>query len=336
MYNKAIEAEKKYIQMAKDDSRVKNPGILKIFQHFLKGIPALNINLIEAEMIRIRDSSKHADIFDKLIKAVMKSTIILLTYNASGQQCKIVNEKIHEKIDSKEFIHKIYVECAKQFYANPELFWHQYPSIELKRNQQACFDIINKSMSIAIKQSIPMNDIIEEYLKNDYIIETEEEKIQRLRNMINGNAEEKLNYFDENDKKVLITEYSEEIINENVNGEIEEEINDEISKNIFDIDKLINNNTVQSEVVQSHAQAQDQDQNMVDRTSDNDFADRLAKVDLYSKSNKNSRVAQPIKVEQKIVQQDNLEQSIKSDNIEIVKNKPQLDERGYFNSMFNA
>ena len=268
----------------------------------------------------------------------MKSTIILLTYNASGQQCKIVNEKIHEKIDSKEFIHKIYVECAKQFYANPELFWHQYPSIELKRNQQACFDIINKSMSIAIKQSIPMNDIIEEYLKNDYIIETEEEKIQRLRNMINGNAEEKLNYFDENDKKVLITEYSEEIINENVNGEIEEEINDEISKNIFDIDKLINNNTVQSEVVQSQVkdQAQAQDQNMDDRTSDNDFADRLAKVDLYSKSNRNSRVVQPIKVEQKIVQQDNLEQSIKSDNIEIIKNKPQLDERGYFNSMFNA
>ena len=80
MYNKSIEAEKKYVQMAKDDQRVKNPGILKIFQHFLKGIPALNINLIEAEMIRIRDSSKHADIFDKLIKSVMKSTIILLTY----------------------------------------------------------------------------------------------------------------------------------------------------------------------------------------------------------------------------------------------------------------
>ena len=34
--------------------------------------------MIEAEMIRIRDSSKHADIFEKLIKAVLKSNIILL------------------------------------------------------------------------------------------------------------------------------------------------------------------------------------------------------------------------------------------------------------------
>jgi hypothetical protein len=55
------------------------------------------------------------------------------------------------------------VECAKQFYSNPELYWHQYQSIELKRNQQHCFDIINKSISIAVKQCIPMNDVLEEY-----------------------------------------------------------------------------------------------------------------------------------------------------------------------------
>lgn len=333
MYNKSIEAEKKYVQMAKDDQRVKNPGILKIFQHFLKGIPALNINLIEAEMIRIRDSSKHADIFDKLIKSVMKSTIILLTYNASGQQCKLVNEKFHEKIDSKEFIHKIYVECAKQFYANPELFWHQYPSIELKRNQQLCFNIIDKSISIAIKQSIPINDVLDEYLKNDYIIETEEEKIQRLRNMINRNEEDNLNYFEENEKKVLITDNE---LNDELNDEMNEEINEEISKNIFDIDKLINNNTNnntnQSEMVQTENQEQSNVKSNV-KSTEHDFADKLAKVDLYSKSKKN--IIRPQQNIEQNIEQPNLNKIEESDNIEIIKNKP-VDERGFFNSMFNA
>jgi len=133
MYDKCLEKEKEYIELSKKNINVKNPGILKIFQHCLKNIPNLNINLIETEMIRIRDSSKHADIFEKLIKAVIKSQIILLTYNASGKQCKIVNEKIHEKIDPKIFIHKIYIESAKQFYNNPELFWHAYSNIELKK-----------------------------------------------------------------------------------------------------------------------------------------------------------------------------------------------------------
>ena len=107
MYEKSIQQEAKYIELSKENVNLKNPGVFKIFQHFLKNIPTLNQNLIESEMIRIRDSSKHADIFEKLIKAVIKSNIILLTYNASGKQCKLVNEKIHEKIDCKMFIHKM-------------------------------------------------------------------------------------------------------------------------------------------------------------------------------------------------------------------------------------
>ena len=370
MYNKALEAEKKYIQMAKDDARIKNPGVFKIFQHFLKGIPSLNINLIEAEMIRIRDSSKHADIFDKLIKAVIKSTIVVLTYNASGQQCKIVNEKIHEKIDSKEFIHKIYVECAKQFYSNPELFWHQYQSIELKRNQQQCFDIINKSISIAVKQCIPMNDVLEEYLKNDYIVETEEEKIQRLRGMINQNAEDNLgnlNYFDDNDKKALITdnefansEFNGDF-NGDFNGEINGEINDEISKNIFDLDKLINNDTaanitsineqsVNQNVIENSKIMEHISENAQQQDTEKEFAEKLAKVDLYSKQKIRPNLQGQMKAQIQQLQPQNpqnlMAESV-SDNIEIIKEKQninvantgntgkQVDERGYFNAMFN-
>ena len=109
IYMRAVELEKTYEEAARKNVAFKNPGVLKLFQHFLKGVPSLNVNLVEAEMIRIRDSSKHADIFDKLIKAVIKSNIVLLTYNASGKECKLVNEKFHEKIDINNFIHKIYI-----------------------------------------------------------------------------------------------------------------------------------------------------------------------------------------------------------------------------------
>ena len=162
MYKKAYEADLKFRELAKQNPNVNNPGTLKIFQHFLKNIPTLNNTLIESEMIRIRDGSKHADIFEKLIKAVIKSHIILLTFNASGKKCKIVQEKFHEQIDCKLFIHKIYIESARQIYNNPELFWHEFPSVEIKKNQRECINIINKAITVAIKEIIPMNDIIAE------------------------------------------------------------------------------------------------------------------------------------------------------------------------------
>lgn len=239
MYKKAVDTDLKFKELSKQNQIINNPGILKLFQHFLKNIPTLNINLIESEMIRIRDSSKHADIFDKLIKAVIKSNIILLTFNASGKKCKIINEKYHERIDIKMFIHKIYIETARQLYNNPELFWHEYPTIEIKRNQRICMDIINKAINIAIKEILPLSDIITEYLKNDYIEESEETKINNIKNMINQNAEDNINYFDEDNKKVLITE---ENYNDNDNNNDNNNDNDVIQTNINDIENLLNEN----------------------------------------------------------------------------------------------
>ena len=155
MYNKAIAVEQEYKQAMLQDEKITNPGVLKIFQHFLKGVPSLNTNLIESEMIRIRDTSKNADIFDKLIRAVFKSYIILLTYNASGKECLLVKEKYHERIEIKDFIHKIYIESAKQFYNNPELFWHNYAPLDIKKNQLSCIDIIKSAIKEAILKSIP-------------------------------------------------------------------------------------------------------------------------------------------------------------------------------------
>jgi len=223
MYDKAIEVEKETEQAVLQGIVTENPGVLKIFQHFLKNIQTLNSQLIEAEYIRIRDSSKHADIFEKLIKATFKSYIVLLTYNASGKECTLVNEKIHEKINIKDFIHKVYVESSKILFLNPELFWHQFPTIEQQKNKRESISIIKEAIKEALIKVLPLNDIITEYLKNDYIIETEEMKENKVRQILieeeQQDKEHKINFFDD-----------EPVKDEPVKDELMDKLNKSVSK----------------------------------------------------------------------------------------------------------
>jgi hypothetical protein len=331
MYKKAVETDLKFKELSKQNANVNNPGTLKLFQHFLKNIPTLNINLIESEMIRIRDSSKHADIFEKLIKAVIKSHIILLTFNASGKKCQIVNEKFHEKIDCKMFIHKIYIESARQFYNNPELFWHEYPTIEIKRNQRICIEIINKAINVAIKEILPLSDIIAEYLKNDYIEETEETKVNNIRNMLNQNAEDNINYFDEDDKKVLLTEeYNNDNNNDNIQtniNDIENLLNEEENK-ITEITKITE---INEEEYKSKLDAITYKQNMGKVLSKSQAQPRPENQLQPNQSSLNINVEK--NKEKNNAQLTNNPQLTEDNNINIIKNN--VSDNEYINAFFN-
>ena len=183
LYNEAINTEKRFVESSKIDPRIKNPGVFKIFQIFLKDIQNLNNSSIEAETNRIINGSKCSDVFENLVKAVIKSHIVLLTYNASEKKCKVVNEKLHETIDVKTFIHKCYIECSRVFYNNPELFWHGFTTLDIKRNQREAYDLIKIGISEAIKSMLPMKLILEEYLNKDYIDEHPVEKFTDMKTM---------------------------------------------------------------------------------------------------------------------------------------------------------
>lgn len=174
MYSKAMNYEEEYINASKENPQIKNPGVLRLFQSFLKGIPKLNNHIIETETARLKDNSKCSDIFDDLIKAVVKSNIILLTFNASGKRCKLVNEKYHETVDTKLFIHKCYIECGRIFYNYPELFWHGYTTLDIKRNQREAHKLIKNAIIEAIRKILPIKAILEEYMNNDYITDNNE------------------------------------------------------------------------------------------------------------------------------------------------------------------
>lgn len=235
MYDKAIEVEKETEQAILQCTVNENPGVLKIFQHFLKNIQTLNSQLIEAEYIRIRDSSKHADIFEKLIKATFKSYIVLLTYNASGKECQLVNDKIHEKINIKDFIHKVYVESAKILFLNPELFWHQFPTLEQQKNKRESILIIKDAIKEALIKVLPLNDIITEYLRNDYIIETEEMKENKVRQILIEEDKPQINFFDD------------EPIKDEQKDDKNDELMDKLNKSVTKLDMIIDDNTKELE-----------------------------------------------------------------------------------------
>lgn len=171
VYEDSIKFHEKLTDKGKIDPDTTSPGILKIFQTCLKEIPSLAKNSIEAECARIKEKTKCAEWFDDLVRAVIKSNIILLTYSASGRKCKLVEDRIHDNIDIHDFIHKCYIQCARAFYNSPELFWHEFSPLEIKRNQRDACNIIKSSIAEAIRKMLPIKLILMEYLKNDYIEE---------------------------------------------------------------------------------------------------------------------------------------------------------------------
>jgi len=168
VYNYALETHQTFLERSRHDPSIRSPGVLKIFQTCLSELPALNNHSIEIETNRIREKSKCGEWFDDLVKAVVKSNIVLLTFSTAKNKSPLVEEKYHEKIETKDFIHKCYIECARVIYNNPELFWHEYPTLEIKRNQRETCKMIKGAIMEAIRKMLPMKLILMEYLKNEY------------------------------------------------------------------------------------------------------------------------------------------------------------------------
>lgn len=171
IYNHASEQSRKFDEFVSDNATAKNPGITKIFQACLKDVPSLSAGAIEIEVKRIKEFSRCSEWFDDLIKAVIKSYIILLTFNSSGKTCKLVNEKYHEKVNINEFIHKCYIECSVVFFNNPELFWTEQSHETDQLCKKSAYKYIRQCIIDAIHKTLPIKLILQEYLSNDYIVE---------------------------------------------------------------------------------------------------------------------------------------------------------------------
>jgi len=177
-------------------------NVLKIFQSFLKRIPKWNREIIEKEVSRIINSTQSYEWLNlnDLIKATIKANLAIMLYDYTVNTQAKIDPTLYQNINIMDFIHKIYCECAREIWNSPDLFYHNYSPLEIKRNQRECLNIIKECIREAIRKLIPMRHILKLYLgeniefnkANDAFEKplTEEDK-QYLPKMIKTDLDEK-------------------------------------------------------------------------------------------------------------------------------------------------
>jgi len=120
-------------------------NILKVFMTYLRRIPKWNPDMIKQESDRIMNNSKSFSWLPDLVKATLKANIIVLTYSPNGRNNKI-DPKAFQDIKIEDFIHKVYIECARELWNNPYLMYHVYPAIDIKRNQRDTMNLVRESV----------------------------------------------------------------------------------------------------------------------------------------------------------------------------------------------
>ena len=139
-------------------------NVLMRFQEQLSQIPKWNQEIIDDEYNRIIENSG-CDWLDELVTAVFLSHTKILTSIKSSKKKNKINLKI-PKID--HFIHKCYIESAREIWKNPYLFSDDYKQCDYQRNLRDCNHIINESIQETIRKLLPVKNILKEYLgEND-------------------------------------------------------------------------------------------------------------------------------------------------------------------------
>lgn len=160
------------------------PSILKIFQFCLKKISSWNDNMINDETKSILEKTNSVEFLPDLLHATLKSYIIFMTNNPHSN---LITNETFKQVKFNNFIHRCYMEAGDNFYNKPDLFWHGYKTLQIKKNQNDALDIINISITDAVRKTVQMREIVKEYLKYKPLLhETSTHEHQTHRSVTNN------------------------------------------------------------------------------------------------------------------------------------------------------
>jgi len=142
---------------------------LMTFQNLLARIPKWNSITLEKEMKRIIERSG-CNYLEDLITCVHIIQLKVLTSIRVGNKQKKIDIAI-PKLEA--FIHKVYINVARKIYSNVYLFEKNISSLSIQKNMRELEIIVQECILIAIRESIPTEEIIRAYM--DETIEHEEE-----------------------------------------------------------------------------------------------------------------------------------------------------------------
>ena len=166
--------------------------ILKCFQTCLKRIPKWNQAMIETETNRILTSTHSHVWLNDLIKATLKAHLVVLTHNPTSKNQPKVDKAYYQDIKTTDFIHKVYIECARDVWNNPFLLYHNYPPIEIKRNQRDCMIMIKDCIKEGIRKMLPVQHILQLYLGADMEVDNNNDEFDKVLSDVEKNNLNKL------------------------------------------------------------------------------------------------------------------------------------------------
>jgi len=148
---------------------------LMTFQELLIRIPKWNNEIIAQERQRIIQRSG-CNYLEDLITCVHIIQLKVLTCIRVGTKQKKIDIAV-PKLD--EFIHKVYIHCARRIYSNVYLFEKNAGSLQHQKNARELEVIVQECIMTTIRDSIPTESIIRAYM-DDAVEEDEEVVIEEV------------------------------------------------------------------------------------------------------------------------------------------------------------
>ena len=136
-----------------------NSSILILFRLFLEKVPTWSNEVIETETNRIIDTS-NCDWLNDLITAVFISHTKILTAIGTNNNSNI--ELIIPK--TINFIHKCYINIAREIWKNPYLFNDYVTGSEYQMNMRTVELLIKESIENTIRKALPVKEILKQQL----------------------------------------------------------------------------------------------------------------------------------------------------------------------------
>tara|TARA_B100000900_G_scaffold413788_1_gene438611 strand:+ start:1153 stop:2643 length:1491 start_codon:yes stop_codon:yes gene_type:complete len=184
-------------------------SLLFIFRTLLEKIPEWNNELILNETDRIIECSK-CDWLDELVTAVYISHTKILMSIGNSNSNKI-NLTIPKLIN---FIHKCYINIAREIWKNPLLFSEDISGYEYQKNMNVIESIICNCIENTIRISLPVKEILKEHLD-----------INDSKTSSNSNENKLLNEL----KELLLNSKKQELVENNENKD-EDDVEDDVEQ----------------------------------------------------------------------------------------------------------
>lgn len=201
-------------------------SITLLFRNFLEKVPSWSNILIETETERIIKISD-CDWLDDLITAVFISHTKILTSigtNTTNNHIDLIIPKI------TKFIHKCYINIAREMWKNPYFFTENVIASEYQKNMRTVEIMIKESIENTIRHLLPIKEILKQNLEKTGSLKKITDKIdirelllEEIKNLNLVNIlqnKNNINSIDQNIKESIIDEVKD-LENKTINSEEE-------------------------------------------------------------------------------------------------------------------